>query len=168
MSRRRRRWCQSRRANLPDPAALIAPCGPPLTHRVAPRRQRPPAHSSTVQYQPGRQRAPADEADFDPQVRRGVMSVLGPCSRVGAPVSRPVLALADTAQIVTRERDYSIRARRFSEDWLGQLWRRRAVHRRSPARRNQAARDFRDPFRVVGRKHVAAVEEALHTPRSPR
>jgi light-regulated signal transduction histidine kinase (bacteriophytochrome) len=32
-----------------------------------------------------------------------------------------VLALAGTAQIVTRERDYSIRAQRFSDDELGEL-----------------------------------------------
>jgi len=36
-------------------------------------------------------------------------------------VSRPLLALAGTAQIVTRERDYSIRAQRVSDDELGEL-----------------------------------------------
>jgi signal transduction histidine kinase len=36
-------------------------------------------------------------------------------------VSRPLLALAETAQVVTRERDYSIRAHRFNDDELGQL-----------------------------------------------
>jgi signal transduction histidine kinase len=36
-------------------------------------------------------------------------------------VSQPLLALAETAQIVTRERDYSIRAQRFNDDELGQL-----------------------------------------------
>ncbi|MGH9144273.1 MAG: ATP-binding protein [Vicinamibacterales bacterium] len=42
-------------------------------------------------------------------------------ARLQRHVSRPVLALAETAQIVTRERDYSVRARRFSDDELGQL-----------------------------------------------
>jgi signal transduction histidine kinase len=42
-------------------------------------------------------------------------------ARLQRHVSRPVLALADTAQIVTRDRDYSIRAHRFSDDELGQL-----------------------------------------------
>jgi signal transduction histidine kinase len=36
-------------------------------------------------------------------------------------VSRPLLALAGTARIVTRERDYSIRAERFNDDELGEL-----------------------------------------------
>lgn len=42
-------------------------------------------------------------------------------TRLQRHVSRPVLALANTAQIVTRERDYSVRATRFSDDELGQL-----------------------------------------------
>jgi signal transduction histidine kinase len=36
-------------------------------------------------------------------------------------VSRPVLALAETAQAVTRDRDYSVRATRFNDDEIGQL-----------------------------------------------
>lgn len=50
----------------------------------------------------------------------GVVAVLL-SARLQRHVSRPVLALADTAQIVTRDRDYSIRAQRFSDDELGQL-----------------------------------------------
>jgi signal transduction histidine kinase len=53
-------------------------------------------------------------------VLSGVVAVLL-STRLQRHVSRPVLALADTAQIVTRERDYSIRAQRFSDDELGQL-----------------------------------------------
>jgi signal transduction histidine kinase len=49
----------------------------------------------------------------------GVAIVLS--TRLQRHVSRPVLALAETAEVVTRERDYSIRARRFNDDELGQL-----------------------------------------------
>jgi signal transduction histidine kinase len=42
-------------------------------------------------------------------------------SRLQRQVSRPVLALAETARVVTRERDYSVRATRFSDDELGEL-----------------------------------------------
>jgi signal transduction histidine kinase len=42
-------------------------------------------------------------------------------ARLQRHVSRPVLALAETAQIVTRDRDYSVRATRFGDDELGQL-----------------------------------------------
>jgi signal transduction histidine kinase len=42
-------------------------------------------------------------------------------ARLQRHISRPVLALADTAQIISRERDYSVRATRFSDDELGQL-----------------------------------------------
>jgi signal transduction histidine kinase len=42
-------------------------------------------------------------------------------ARLQRHVSLPVLALASTAQIVTRDRDYSVRATRFSDDELGEL-----------------------------------------------
>ena len=42
-------------------------------------------------------------------------------ARLQRHVSLPVLALAETAQIVTRDRDYSVRAKRFSNDEIGQL-----------------------------------------------
>ena len=42
-------------------------------------------------------------------------------ARLQRHVTRPVLALAGAAEIITRERDYSVRAQRFSDDELGQL-----------------------------------------------
>jgi signal transduction histidine kinase len=53
-------------------------------------------------------------------VLSGVVAVVL-AGRLHHHVSRPVLALAETAQIVTHERDFSVRARRFSDDELGEL-----------------------------------------------
>jgi signal transduction histidine kinase len=53
-------------------------------------------------------------------VLSGLVAVLL-SARLQRHVSQPVLALAGTAQIVTRERDYSVRAQRFNDDELGQL-----------------------------------------------
>jgi signal transduction histidine kinase len=53
-------------------------------------------------------------------VGSGLVAVLL-SSRLQHHVSRPLLALAGTARIVTRERDYSIRAERFGDDEIGEL-----------------------------------------------
>ena len=82
-------------------------------------------------------------------------------------VSRPVLALAGTAEIVTRERDYSIRAQRFNDDELGQLTDAFNSMLARVQEQDQSLRQGRDRLRHEVDERAVLLHVRGHTPATP-